>query len=218
MSSTTGRRAWGSISRDEIVGAALGIVRRDGIGALTIRGLAADLGVSRMAIYRHVADKDELVAAVLDAIAAQDVVPSGIGTGPWPDRLRRVADGMRRELGAYPGMIDALVTHGGHGPGALRLVETILEILADAGLDERAAVRYYLVFVDLVMGRLHREVHGDPVAGHRDASLHAKPGDRAGLPRLRAAAPHLRDVTSDDVRRAELDMFVLAVETEAARR
>lgn len=86
------RRPWGSISRAQIVAAALEITRRDG-------------------------------------------------------------------LGAYPGTIDVPVTRGDHGPGALRLVETILATLADAGLDERAAVRYYLVFIDLVLGRMHREAH-----------------------------------------------------------
>ncbi|HEU5029583.1 MAG TPA: TetR/AcrR family transcriptional regulator C-terminal domain-containing protein [Spirillospora sp.] len=81
---------------------------------------------------------------------------------------------MRRELGAYPGTIDALVTRGNHGPGALRLVETILATLADAGLDERAAVRYYPVFINLVLGRMHREAHGDPIDRHRNASLGAR--------------------------------------------
>jgi AcrR family transcriptional regulator len=212
------RRPWGSISRAQIVAAALEITRRDGLDALTIRALAADLGVSRMALYRHVSGKDELVALVMDAIAAHDVVPPDLGTGPWPDRLRRIAGGMRRELGAYPGTIDALVTRGNHGPGALRLVETILATLADAGLDERAAVRYYLVFIDLVLGRMHREAHGDPIDQHRNASLGARAEDREGLPRLSAAAPHLREITTAEVFATELDMLIRAVEAEARQR
>ncbi|MGI5323754.1 TetR family transcriptional regulator [Actinomadura nitritigenes] len=216
------RRPWGSISRAQIVAAALEITRRDGLDALTIRALAADLGVSRMALYRHVSGKDELVALVMDAIAAHDIVPPDLGAGPWPGRLRRIADGMRRELGAHPGTIDALVTRGNHGPGALRLVETILATLADAGLDERAAVRYYLVFIDLVLGRMHREAHGDPIDRHRNASLgaHARAvGDGPGaLPRLRAAEPHLREITTAEVFDTELDMLVRAVEAEARTR
>ncbi|MFB4301349.1 TetR/AcrR family transcriptional regulator [Actinomadura sp. NTSP31] len=210
------RRPWGSISRAQIVAAALEITRRDGLDALTIRTLAADLGVSRMALYRHVSGKDELVALVMDAIAAHDVVPPDLGTGLWPERLRRVAAGMRRELGAYPGTIDAIVTRGDHGPGALRLVETILEILADAGLGERAAARHYLVFIDLVLGRMHREAHGDPIDRHRNASLGARAGDREGLPRLNAAAPHLRDITTAEVFETELAMLIRAIEAEAA--
>ncbi|MBF6171537.1 TetR/AcrR family transcriptional regulator [Nocardia blacklockiae] len=51
----TDRRAWGSLQRAQIVAAALDIARAEGIEALTIRRLAAEVGASRMALYRHVA-------------------------------------------------------------------------------------------------------------------------------------------------------------------
>jgi TetR/AcrR family transcriptional regulator, tetracycline repressor protein len=213
-----GRRAWGSLSRAQIVAAALDIARSEGMDALTIRRLATDLGASRMALYRHVADKESLVDLVMDAIAAHDVVPAGIDEGPWPSRLRRLADGMRRELTAYPGMIDVLMARAHHGPGGLHLVETILRILADAGLDERQAARHYLVFVDLVLGRLQRELHGDPVAEHRTASLLAltdDADDAIDVPLIRAAQHHLRAVTAEEIFDTELDMLIRAIEAAA---
>lgn len=113
--------------------------------------------------------------------------------------------------------------HGGraddpanHGPGALHLVEAILAILADAGLDERQAARHYLVFIDLVLGRLHRELHGDPVSAHRTASLLALAEQAEDHPRLRAAEPHLRAVSSEEVFEAELDMLIEAIRTAAS--
>ncbi|MFI6738315.1 TetR/AcrR family transcriptional regulator [Nonomuraea sp. NPDC050451] len=148
------RRAWGSLSQAQIVSVALEIARAEGMEALTIRRLAADLGASRMALYRHVADKDALVDLVMNAIAEHDLVPPGIDEGPWPHRLRLLAAAMRRQLAAYPGMVDVLMTRANHGPGALHLVETILEILADAGLDERQAAGHYMIFIDLVPGRV----------------------------------------------------------------
>jgi AcrR family transcriptional regulator len=207
------RRAWGSLSRAQILAAALDIARTEGMEALTIRRLAADLGASRMALYRHVADKDALVDLVMNAIAEHDVVPPGIEDGPWARRLRLLAAGMRRELTAYPGMVDVLMTRANHGPGALHLVETILRILADAGLDERQAARHYLVFIDLVLGRLHRERHGDPVAEHRTASLLALADDTTGLPRLHAAQHHLRAVTAEQIFELEMEMLIHAIET-----
>ncbi|MWA04551.1 response regulator [Actinomadura sp. LD22] len=79
--------------RDDGSGRHLEITRRDGLDALTIRALAADLGVSRMALYRHVSGKDELVALVMDAIAAHDIVPAGLGARGRP---RRTAPAERR--------------------------------------------------------------------------------------------------------------------------
>jgi AcrR family transcriptional regulator len=210
------RRAWGSLSQAQIVSAALEIARTEGMEALTIRRLAADLGASRMALYRHVADKDALVDLVMNAIAEHDLVPPGIDEGPWPHRLRLLATAMRRQLAAYPGMVDVLMSRANHGPGALNLVETILAILADAGLDGRQAARHYMIFIDLVLGRLHRELHGDPVAAHRTASLLALAGQAEDHPRLRAAEPHLRAVSPEEVFEAELDILVEAVRAAAS--
>ncbi|WP_413105021.1 TetR/AcrR family transcriptional regulator [Streptomyces sp. Inha503] len=211
------RRAWGSLSRAQIVSRGLEIARDEGMQALTIRRLASDLGASRMALYRHVPDKEALVDLVMDAIAEHDIVPLDVDEGPWQQRLRRLAADMRRELAARPGLVDILMTRAHHGPGALRLVDSVLGILADAGLGERQAARHYLIFVDLVLGRLHRETHGDPVDHHRTASLVALAEEADGHPRLRAALPHLRDLTPEQILESELDMLILAVETAARR-
>jgi hypothetical protein len=122
---------------------------------------------------------------------------------------------MRRELAAYPGLVDILMTRANHGPGALRLVETVLGILADAGLDERRAVRHYVLFIDLVLGRLHRELLGDPMDHHRTASLLALAEEVGEYPRLRAAGPYLREVTSRQVFDDEIAMLILAIESSA---
>ena len=203
------RRSWGSLSRDQIVAAALRIARTDGLDALTIRRLAADLDASRMALYRHVADKDALVALVMNAVAEQTVVPLPARDGPWEARLRRLAHSLRDELRAYPGLIEILMTRYNHGPGALRVVDTILEILTDAGLRTDDAARYYVVFIDLVFGRVHREVHGDPVSPERTASLIDTA--RGGLPHVRAAEPALRAITAEQIFETELDMLVNAI-------
>ena len=212
------RRAWGSLDRDQIVAAALAIARAEGLNALTIRRLAADLGASRMALYRHVTDKQALLDLVMNAIAEHDVVPPGIDEGPWQERLRLLADGMRRELASYPGVVEVLMTRADHGPGALGVVETILGILADAGLDEREATRCYLVFIDLVFGRLHRELYGAPIGEHRNASLLAIGRETGDFPRLRAAEPHLRAFSGEDVFQSELDMLIDAIAARARAR
>lgn len=215
MDGAKARRSWGSLSRDQIVAAALRIARVDGLEALTIRRLAADLEASRMALYRHVTDKEALVALVLNAVAEQSLPPLPPRDGPWEVRLRALAGGMRAELRAYPGVVEILMTHYNHGPGALRVVDTILEILADAGLGTRDAARYYVVFIDLVFGRLHREVHGDPASPARTAGLLDAAREHGDLPHVLAAERDLRAITAEQVFETELDMLVHAV--KAAR-
>jgi AcrR family transcriptional regulator len=67
------RRTWGSLGRAQIVAAALDIVRTEGLPALTIRRVAAELDASRMGLYRHVPNKQALIDLVMDAIAEHTV-------------------------------------------------------------------------------------------------------------------------------------------------
>lgn len=193
------------------------IARAEGLDALSIRRVASVVGASPMSLYRHVSGKDALVNLVAETITAYDLLPDGIEDEPWQRRLRLLAETIRRELAAYPGLVEALMIRSHHGPGALAMVELILRSLHDAGLEPPQAVDYYAVFLDLVFGRLHRELTGDPVIAHRDASLPV-PHDPAGdLPHLRAAEPYLRAISKEQVFQTELDMFIDAVSALAAR-
>jgi len=209
----TERRPWGSLERAQIVGAALEIARAEGIEGLSIRRVATEVGASRMALYRHVPDKEALLDLVANEIAAKQVIPDEALSGPWEERLRRLAHGMRREARAYPGFAERLMTRGNAGPGGLRIAETIADILAAAGLAPDAAARFYLIFVDLVIGRAHREEHGDPTTPSRNAELFAA-AERDGA-RLKALLPSLRAVTGDELFDAELDMVVTAIRATA---
>jgi AcrR family transcriptional regulator len=66
-----------ALSREPIVAAALALVERDGWEALSMRRLAVELDVWPMAIYRHFSDKEDLLAAVSDAAAAEIASPGG---------------------------------------------------------------------------------------------------------------------------------------------
>ncbi|HVW41823.1 MAG TPA: TetR/AcrR family transcriptional regulator C-terminal domain-containing protein [Amycolatopsis sp.] len=211
----TERRPWGSLERPQIIDAALRIARAEGIEALTIRRLATEVGASRMALYRHVPDKNALLDLLADEIAAHHVIPGEALDGPWPDRLRHLAHGMRRELRAYPGFAERLVTHGNATPGGLRIAETIADILAAAGLDSATAARFYLITIDVVIGRAHREVRGDPTTQDRNATLFAAAEASRDAARFTALLPSLRTVTSDEIFAAELDMLIEAIRATA---
>ncbi|NKY59226.1 TetR/AcrR family transcriptional regulator [Nocardia flavorosea] len=205
------RRPWGSLERGRIVEAALGIARAEGLDALTIRRLATEVGASRMGLYRHVPDKEALLNLVADEIAMNHVIPDRALMGPWDERLRHLARGMRQELRAYPGFAERIMVHGNAGAGGLRIAETIADILAAAGLGVGQAARCYLIFVDLVLGRAHRETHGDPTTPGRNAELFAAAETSRDAVRLKALLPALRAVTGDEIFEAELDILIAAV-------
>src|SRR3954449_4981099 len=90
------RPARADLSRDVIVERALTVMDADGPDAVTIRRIAHELGVTPMALYWHVANKDELLAAMGDALLAGVTLPPP--TGPWHVQLRAVVDVLIREL------------------------------------------------------------------------------------------------------------------------
>ncbi|MEU7744746.1 TetR/AcrR family transcriptional regulator [Nonomuraea sp. NPDC049158] len=209
--STRDRRAWGSLNRERIVVAALDLARREGLGAVTIRRVAEEAGASRMALYRHVADKEALIELVADAVAAA-VVPPVEADRPWPEQLRVFARELRATLLAYPGFADLLAARHGHGPGALRLFDTVIGIIRSAGLEGAATARWFTVFMDVVVGRVHRESSGD---GHSVLLGHA-PVDVEGLPHLGAVAPHLGSMTSEDLFESELALVIEGIRAQTS--
>jgi AcrR family transcriptional regulator len=209
------RRPWGTLNRDQIVATAVEIARREGIGALSIRRLATEVGASRMALYRHIPDKQALLDLVANAVAERYLATENALTGPWPQRLQNLAYGIRRQLLAYPGLADLIIRRANDTPSGLRLAETILDTIAAAGLDDRGTAHYYLIFVDLVIGRAHREVHTDPTNPRRNESLLTTAAARPDLPRLRALTPYLRDATPEAIFDTEIGMLIEAIRRAA---
>src|SRR5215211_4797340 len=94
------------LSEDLIVDAALRLIRRNGAAKLTMRDLAAELGVSSMAAYYHVANKRELFALVAEHVYAEVEVPSS--ELPWDERLLTLSRERRRAIQRYPGLPEVL--------------------------------------------------------------------------------------------------------------
>jgi AcrR family transcriptional regulator len=91
------------LSREEVVDAALELTRRVGLRGLTMRGLANALGVSPMATYHYVANKDELVQLVTEAVSSTwpQLEPSDL---PWEDALLQHLMLIWESLRLYPGL------------------------------------------------------------------------------------------------------------------
>ncbi len=132
---TTGQRA--GISRDDVIGVALAILRRDGLEAVTMRRVAAEVGVAPNALYSHVPDKSALVDALLDAVLADVTLPVG---GDWRARLEALLADTRRVLLEFPDLVPLFLSRQTVGPNALGLGERMLADLHEGGVDGEEAV------------------------------------------------------------------------------
>ncbi|HET6954677.1 MAG TPA: TetR/AcrR family transcriptional regulator C-terminal domain-containing protein [Acidimicrobiales bacterium] len=139
--------------RDDLAVAGLAVVARDGWAAVSVRAVAAELGVTPMALYRVVADARALRIAVADAAAGPLVSGTGTGTGTGgadgggsgdgDDLLggleRWAVDGYAH-LGAYPGLASFVLATWTELPGWLDVVESLLARVAGHGLAGPEAV------------------------------------------------------------------------------
>src|SRR5262245_55388460 len=96
-----------TLSRERIVETALNIVQRDGLGALSMRRIATELGTGTMSLYNYVPDKDTLLRALIDRVLSGVDVGSG---GSWRDVAERWAGSLREVMLAHISLVPVIVS------------------------------------------------------------------------------------------------------------
>jgi AcrR family transcriptional regulator len=133
---TSARRApWGTISREDIVRAAVKIVEAGGYQEMTIRGLAAELGVAPMSLYRHIRDKDDLLDEVVDQLLASAWRPSA-AEDDWYAWLIEAAAKLREFLVRQPAALHVYLSHPVVSPAAIERMNAMLDVLRRTGAGE----------------------------------------------------------------------------------
>ena len=157
------RRRREPISRDAIVAAAIRLLDREGLAALSMRRLADELGAGAASLYWHVGSKDGLLDLVLDEIIGEgldQVLAETAGEGEvpdpdparWREQLKDVARAQRRTSLRHPYLVRITIGRIPMGPNALRYSEHVLAILRAGGLSPRLAVQGYLLLIATVNG------------------------------------------------------------------
>ena len=153
----------GALSRTLVLQAALAIVRTDGADRLTIRGLAAKLGVAVTAIYWHVGDKQALLDGVVDLVIADIGEVTAEGRGPEA-RLVSAGRSLRRSLLDQADLV-ALVQQQGRIAALFQPARRVLvHELTAAGLAGEEAVLALQAILNLVVGSvlIDRQVARQP--------------------------------------------------------
>ena len=180
-------RARHRLSTDAIVETALRIADEDGLEAVSMRRIAADLRVGTMSLYHHVGDKDELVELMADAISAELLVPGEI-LGDWRAALRALAQRTRDTFVRHPWLIDTAGQRPLVTPNQLRHIEQSIAIVADLDVDRETAIGMVMAVDDYTIGYVFRRSRfggGDrPAATDADRARVRALLDTGEFPRL----------------------------------
>ena len=139
------------LTRQRVVAEALAVIAQDGVQAMSMRALAARLGVVPGAVYHHVGNKQQLQDLVLDGVLAE----VDFHTNPslaWTEQLKILATRLRQVLEAHPGVAGILKTRDPLGPNSLALAEAFLSPLQTAGFADREAGLAFFLLVDYTIG------------------------------------------------------------------
>ena len=136
------RAPWGTLARDDIIEAAVTIVGAGGYEEMTIRSLAAQLGVAPMSLYRHIRDKDDLLDEVVDRLLARAWRPSA-PEDDWQAWVVEAAAKLRAFLVSQPAALHVYLRHPVVSPAAIKRMNAMMDILRRTGADEATARRAY---------------------------------------------------------------------------
>jgi AcrR family transcriptional regulator len=206
------------LTRERVVAEALTVIGNDGVQALTMRGLAARLGVVPGAVYHHVRNKEQLQDLLLDGVLAE--VEFDLDSSlQWTEQLKVLAHRLRRVLEDHPGVAGILKTRDPLGPHSLALAEALLEPLQAGGFGDREAGLAFFLLVDYTIGFA---VSGTPTSVNeqrvRDPAIRAQlheffrslPPDR--FPALVALGEHVWVDNRDERFTAGLQVLVDGLE------
>jgi TetR/AcrR family tetracycline transcriptional repressor len=130
----------GTLTRERIVRAALTIVDRDGLAALSMRRLGAELGVDPMAAYYHIPNNEALLDAIVEAVMAEIDLASDDQSASPEERIMNAARAYRDVMLAHANALPIVLSRGPRTPEASRPVELLIGILRDAGLPPLRAL------------------------------------------------------------------------------
>jgi len=151
-----GRRAL--IDRSVILRASLDLADERGLAAVTMGAVADRLGVTPMALYRHIANKADLLDAIVESLLMEIKVPDA--RLPWRERLAAVALAARDSARRHPDVFPLLLQRAANTPGGRRVRDAVCDALRDAGVPDDQVLRVERLLSTFVMGFAVGEASG----------------------------------------------------------
>ena len=171
VNSSTGERV--PLSRDRVLSGAIKVADAGGIGALTIRTLAEQLGVKPMSVYHYVANKDDIIDGIVDLVFAEIDLP--VPGADWRSEMRRRAGSARHVLAVHPWATPLLQSRLNPGPATLRHHNAFIATLRTAGFTVELTAHAFALIDSYVFGFALSEnalpIHGPDTVAETAASM-----------------------------------------------
>ena len=138
------------LTRDRVLLAAINLAARDGIESLTMRRLGDELGAGPMSLYRHVANKDDLIDGIVDLVFTEiGLPPDGVD---WKEAMRRRAISVRDVLSRHRWAIGLMESRRNPGPANLRHHDAVIGCLLAGGFDITMVAHAYSLLDSYIYG------------------------------------------------------------------
>jgi len=194
--SPTERRA--PLTRGRVLEAAMALADQSGLESLTMRRLGEELGVGPMALYRHVANKDDLVDAMVDVVFGEIGVPS-LGVD-WRTAMRDRAIAVHDALLRHRWATGMMESRRNPGPASLQHHDAVIGSLRAAGFDIATAAHAYSLLDSYLYGfaatQMNLPFTPDDVGEKAESMLQ---------PFAAGAYPHLTEMLTDHIMRPGYD-------------
>ncbi|WP_155373417.1 TetR/AcrR family transcriptional regulator C-terminal domain-containing protein [Catellatospora vulcania] len=126
------------LSRDAIVDAALGLLDREGLDAVSMRRVAEELNTGAASLYAHVANKDELLELAYDRVLGEIELPEP-DPARWREQVREIARASYQVLGRHGDIARVSLANVPTGPNAVKMGEAMLGVLISGGVPPQQA-------------------------------------------------------------------------------
>lgn len=205
------------LDRGRVLRAALALADAEGLEALSMRRLGRKLGVEAMSLYNHVADREDLLAGLVELVVGEIEVTRA---GSWKEAMRRRARSMREVFARHPWAVGLLESRKHPGPAALRYFDAVLGVLREAGFSPVLALRAFSLLDSYAYGYAIQEKSlpaGDTPQATAEQFLQELPGE--SYPWLEETAARVTRSGFDPAKEFEagLELVLDALERASAR-
>ncbi|GAB3441259.1 TetR/AcrR family transcriptional regulator C-terminal domain-containing protein [Phycicoccus ginsengisoli] len=184
-----------SLTRARVLRAAVALADSEGLDAVTMRRLADVLDVVPMALYKHVADKDDLLAGMVDVLVEDMAAPPPASPRRWRDGVRAALHAARRVVVAHPWAQRAIESRTVRTPAVLGHMERVSGVFLAAGFTPDQTHHVMHLLGNRIWGFSPELFTGAPDAGAASAPARrsrAPEPDPADYPAIVAIATDAR--------------------------
>jgi AcrR family transcriptional regulator len=145
------------LSRQRALSTAVALADAEGLGSLSMRKLAQEVGVEAMSLYHHVANKEDILDGMVDLVFAEIELPSD-GT-EWKTAMRQRAESARAALTRHPWAISIMDSRSSPGPATLRHHDAVIGSCRNAGFSVQMAAHAFSLIDSYIYGFVLQEVN-----------------------------------------------------------